>query len=543
MLIRYNYDKIPDKEADVTIYYRLDNKSPESYNILLVHYSNNDYDINDFKTFKADAMLYDLTDNIAKVNIPIMRSTLKENSNSLKDINHLGNTSSINFDIFTNIFEHLSYKFEYEKNAGSNSMAFAYAYKCGKDIAYFTNPVADFFLTVLQKAVDSIAASNGNIYISRYLYPNRKEFGLCLTHDVDHIKKSIFVRVLRGFFILKSILNFIENRNRKHFNSFWKFTKILFKRSDYYQINSIVEKEQQHGVKSSFNIFVQESTDKFKSNVKFGEFNPSYDIRKFDKLQYSIRDLSSKTEFGLHPAISSYLDISYIQDEKNTLEKYTCQKIMGGRQHYLSFTNPDTWEAYNKIGFEYSTSMGFNDLNGFRNGSCRPHFLYSHLRERAIPVLEIPMIMMDTTFTLFLMEPKEVIFKKCVDTLNTLRYFQGLSSICWHNIAFSDDYDLADIYFSIIRWVKEKNGYCGSPQEFVEYKNQLNALILKDYKKNEKIIYTFITEIDIDCIELELHNAVTNDIKINNDLEYSLKENIITLSQIPAQTQFSIEIS
>ena len=49
---------------------------------------------------------------------------------------------------------------------------------------------------------------------------------------------------------------------------------------------------------------------------------------------------------GFHPSYKSYDDAQIFSQEKKRLEKITDQKVETGRQHYLRFENPTTWNLW-----------------------------------------------------------------------------------------------------------------------------------------------------------------------------------------------------
>ena len=71
---------------------------------------------------------------------------------------------------------------------------------------------------------------------------------------------------------------------------------------------------------------------------------------------------------------------------------------MGNRFHYLMFDPEKTVQILEDCGIKYDTSLMFAEHVGFRRGCCSPFYLYDFEKNRTSPVIEIPLIIMDTTF-------------------------------------------------------------------------------------------------------------------------------------------------
>ena len=81
-------------------------------------------------------------------------------------------------------------------------------------------------------------------------------------------------------------------------------------------------------------------------------------------------------EIGLHPSFNTYLDKQQLKREFDNLLSTSealgiRQDCWGGRQHYLRWRAPDTWQHWDDVGLNYDTTVGFADHVGFRAGTCR----------------------------------------------------------------------------------------------------------------------------------------------------------------------------
>jgi len=183
-----------------------------------------------------------------------------------------------------------------------------------------------------------------------------------LTHDIDRIAKTYqnlthpMKYALRGN--IRGAAGSILNVHR------W--------RSIYWNIEDIMEMENQFGVKSTF-FFLNES-------IPFQLFNfrnwplslGRYSLNE-KRVVEAIKTLDSRGwEIGLHGSYRSFSDKRLLADEKSELERILGRPVVGIRQHYLNLDEPDTWVMQQDLGFEYDASYGYTRSIGFKGQRVRP---------------------------------------------------------------------------------------------------------------------------------------------------------------------------
>ena len=80
-------------------------------------------------------------------------------------------------------------------------------------------------------------------------------------------------------------------------------------------------------------------------------------------------------EIGLHPSYRTYLSPQQIKREFRILRHEAelagiRQEQWGGRQHFLRWKAPDTWQGWEEAGLQYDSTLGYSDRPGFRCGTC-----------------------------------------------------------------------------------------------------------------------------------------------------------------------------
>ena len=280
--------------------------------------------------------------------------------------------------------------------------------------------------------------------MSNVVWPEGKTFGLCLTHDVDRIKKTFQV-----------ITHFLRDRR------FYHFTSVLQDPNPYWAFDKIIEIERRYDVKSTF--FFLNETKKHKIfrpstyQLTFGRYN-IFDpdvvkmIRKLDKQGW---------EIGLHGSYDSYKNIKLLKKEKKDLEKILKKPIMGVRQHYINLRIPMTWNNQKKIGLKYDSTYGTRKKIGF------PKNIYLPFKPFHDQFLVIPFTIMDD----FLFKPEistEQAWDICLNIIDEAEKNGSLVTVIWHTERFNDNEFPGQmmIYERIIEECMKRNAFIGPCKDF-----------------------------------------------------------------------------
>ncbi len=242
-----------------------------------------------------------------------------------------------------------------------------------------------------------------------------KDFAVCLTHDVDEIR-----RYRRP--PLFSIIRSIRQRNAKKaisiFCDYLK-TKACLKQDIYHDtFDYIINLEKQYGFRSSFYFMV--------SGERYSIGDP-WLKGLMEKLK------NNKFEVGIHPSGNAFNKPDVLKSEKHKLEKVAGKEIIGGRQHYLRWQVPESWSVWEVAGLQYDTTLGFADYPGFRSGICCPFKPFDIFGNRIINLWEIPLVVMDGTLIDYRKLSSDDGFKILLKLLDTVERYGGVFVLLWHN--------------------------------------------------------------------------------------------------------------
>jgi hypothetical protein len=143
-------------------------------------------------------------------------------------------------------------------------------------------------------------------------------------------------------------------------------------------------------------------------------------------------------EIGLHPSYGTYQDVGRLRAELATLRRVSLeegvdQREWGGRQHFLRWSNPETWAAWDEAGLDYDSTLGFAAASGFRCGTCYEYPAFDVVSRTPLRLRERPLLLMEGTLTQYqnrdiaeILEPARLLKERC-------RLFGGDFTFLWHN--------------------------------------------------------------------------------------------------------------
>jgi hypothetical protein len=143
-------------------------------------------------------------------------------------------------------------------------------------------------------------------------------------------------------------------------------------------------------------------------------------------------------ELGLHPSYRSHTDPSVLAEQFDRLRVAAGregieQERWGGRQHWLCWENPVTWRAWEEAGLDFDSSLGYDEVPGFRAGTCRAYPAFDLVERRRLALEERPLLWMDVTYMNYLgMTPMNAV-AQAAEIWEVCRRHGGEFTILWHN--------------------------------------------------------------------------------------------------------------
>jgi hypothetical protein len=114
-------------------------------------------------------------------------------------------------------------------------------------------------------------------------------------------------------------------------------------------------------------------------------------------------------------------------------EEHIDQGPLGGRQHFLRWSNPMTWRNWSELGADHDATLGFAEHIGFRCGTSRPYGVFDLEQRQTLPLREHPLIAMDTTLLDYMNLAPADARDRVADLSRTCRRLGGDFSLLVHN--------------------------------------------------------------------------------------------------------------
>jgi len=269
-----------------------------------------------------------------------------------------------------------------------------------------------------------------------------RKFELLLTHDVDNLYmwkswKQVF-RIALGDLLKRRDLTLAVERFSEYFLIKRKKVKDPFDTFDW-----LMDKSEAIGVKSRF-YFMSGGVTAFDNNYKIDEPKALELINKIKKRGHII---------GIHPSYNAYNDFEQFKKEKELLEKTVGEKIVEGREHYLRFEVPTTWQIWEDNGMEVDSTCGYADKEGFRCGTGDEFSVFNILTREKLKLKERPLIFMDDNRLKGDRIYDKVLLINNIEKLKTeaIKYKMKFTILFHQSIFALEDINYKEIYEKVIK--------------------------------------------------------------------------------------------
>jgi len=251
----------------------------------------------------------------------------------------------------------------------------------------------------------------------------KREFKFILTHDVDVTYK--YMNLLSG---VREIIGDILKRKNLYLAFENLSNKILshlkLKKDPFDTYDYLMDISESIGVKSYFFLHSSNNAKEDVDNDKF--------------LKKIARKILNRGHFlGYHPSYNSYNNFELFIKDKEKIESIIEKKLTFGRQHYLRFEVPTTWQIWEKAGMEWDSTLSYADKEGFRCGVCYSYSVFDIISRKKLNLKEKPLIVMEGSFTTYQpnITPKEI-EEKIEKLIKKVKKYKGEFVFLWHNSSF-----------------------------------------------------------------------------------------------------------
>ncbi len=270
------------------------------------------------------------------------------------------------------------------------------------------------------------------------------------THDVDNPFWSLSVdwphrvRVLAGNILkrrdivsLKEHLGYIANAVSGNFTADPNNT-----------FDMIMDISEAHGLTSHFYFMTAQGRT---------ETDGNYDIMHSEVRKLARRMMERGHKIGIHPGFGSKDMAKLIERDTDKLRQMIAAeklpvKSIGGRQHYLHWSAPATWQYYEAARITYDTTLSYADHIGFRCGICYDYPVYNVVTHERYDLREYPLEVMEGSGLekQYMNLSHEEMLYRCRRLKEKTEKYKGIFVILWHNTSFMKAEDI-ELYKGILK--------------------------------------------------------------------------------------------
>ena len=382
-------------------------------------------------------------------------------------------------DLIASAFYWLSGWQEFQFFRRHHALRYPYDASLQKALGTTHLPLVNYYFEIIKAGIESLRGQ-----IPGAPDWQKAPFAICLTHDID--------RLYNGW--LQDAANEWQKGRIK------TAAKIVMRKigghSDAFNLREISEIESRYGATASYYFIPSRATvllDKQKAlphprNPEDPAPGPDYFFRKcifpllhrhrdilknadYDfaapKLMAEIQTLrDAGSESGLHGQFGTSIDAEALINAANMIP----HPPLGGRFHYLHFDPLRTFGYLDQAGLKYDSTLGFAEQPGFRHGTTFPFYPYNFEQQKPWPVLEVPLIAMDTTYRSYLGQEPADAKNGLLKLLAEAERFGGCLTLLWHNNYFTN-YKFAGwspLYEEILREGKNRGAWMTSAEKIYQ---------------------------------------------------------------------------
>ena len=289
------------------------------------------------------------------------------------------------------------------------------AYKEG----FLHRPIVNEYIELLWSWIEQ-----ANLGFERRQPWGSRDFAVCLTHDVDVLRKYNWYPPLRA--VVSWTLK--HRKPGKSLAIVADYLRAKLKGDPYDKFDYLMMLSQRSGLASTFYFLSGGETD----------YDQNYQITEKRVLALMKKITGNGFEIGLHTSFAAYKAPELVIAERAKLESALGAEVAGCRQHYLRWKTPESWRARELAGFKYDTSLSFADHEGFRCGICTPFKPFDIIENRELDIWELPLTLMEVSFYGYQGLSPEEGFGRAQLLIDTVKKYNGVFVLLWHNSSLDD---------------------------------------------------------------------------------------------------------
>jgi peptidoglycan/xylan/chitin deacetylase (PgdA/CDA1 family) len=356
-------------------------------------------------------------------------------------LGNINNNLYLGIDVFGSAFFMLSRYEEYVKPERDQHDRFPAAASLAYKEGFLDRPIINEYIEILWCCMKRLWPG---------LERKKRSFKTVVSHDVD----IPFAYGLSGFrqHVIKCSGDILKRKSPalmlKRIAAWQALKNGEFRHDPNYTFDTIMDISEQNNIQSAF-YFSTACTNR--------AYDENYNI-DHPYMRQLIRAIAHRGhEIGLHTSYETYRDLAQIKREFQKLlqvceDEDIKQDKWGGRQHFLRWQVPFTWNYWDQARLNYDSTLSYAEHAGFRCGLCCEFPVYDLIQRKQLSLLERPLVIMDASVlreNYMGLKGQEAI--ACMLKLKQkCRQFKGDFTLLWHNSSFEDP-SFWTIYENVIK--------------------------------------------------------------------------------------------
>lgn len=329
-------------------------------------------------------------------------------------------------------------------------------------------PVVSEVANVLRTAMMHAAAEAGRPYFGAHLWPHRKLWAACLSHDLDVASLWPAFTALRVAELAKKgdlsrVARVVASAGAS-----------LLGDPVRDGVRAVLDAERAVGAHSTWFIICASPT---LATVRAGDVTYLPEHRRVRAILEALR--ADGHEIGLHGSFETAADGANFVYQRTRLARLADGAVPGVRQHFLKRTIGETERAMVSAGFAYDSTAGFPDRNGFRLGLADAVPVWDHASQRALPLEELPFCWMDRAQSKYQgIEDPAVWIDDALELADRAARAFGVWCGIWHpNLTPALGFPGAhEAYMRLVRELAARGAWLASADEIVRWRRARRSL-------------------------------------------------------------------
>lgn len=353
---------------------------------------------------------------------------------------NLGDKIHLGLDIFGSAFFMLTRYEEVIKQDKDKHDRFPAVASLAYQEGFLERPIINEYLEILWACLT---------FLWPRLQRSSRTFTICASHDVD--RPYFYYNLNFSRQIKRAISDLVKKKRLEDPELLWQGIKDKFdlRQSDPYNtFHWLMDQNENNQIQASFNFLCGGMGD---------DYGPNYTLND-PSIRRLIRQINVRGhKIGFHGSYNTVRDSEQMQREVKLLRRVLKhekipQDKLGGRQHFLRWKAPTTWQLWEENGLSFDSTLGYPEQVGFRCGICYDFPVFNLHTSKSLTLRERPLIIMDVSMIgeNYMDMDHETALKKMLAIKDCVRHHQGNFEILWHNCWFNGDESRFAFYTHVI---------------------------------------------------------------------------------------------